>query len=295
MMNIILKLKNKFKKDGGTVISLVIVLMLIFPFIISGLMDITNCSMLKRQLKQQLNSATKAAANSIDVKATRNGVYRIADGVLCEDVYGKSITSGTTYYPSNYYHKKYFDSGEVFFTILEYNKVIGTNTNQSVWDNANLVISKGNYKNGYPGCVNESYSPICTYSMTGDKSSKSLKRNTRVFFTIVNNNYNYNRQIDKYLKLNDNLDPTTITIPINETTGLVDGSDNTWANWTINNSETPTTTNIYVNSYRPTAVGMAIIEYEPSKIFHIFGDSFEKIYIKEYATAELIVSDNYWQ
>ena len=93
---------NFCNKNGGSVIALVIVLMLIFPFIISGLIDLTNCSMLKRTLKQELNSAVKAAANSIDVKATRNGVYKIADGVLCTDVYGTMASTSSTFYSTIY-------------------------------------------------------------------------------------------------------------------------------------------------------------------------------------------------
>ena len=172
--------------------------------------------------------------------------------------------------------------------------MIGTGTAQSVWDSSALIIDKGTYKNGYIGCVNESYSPICTYSMTGNKTSNTLKRNTRVFFTVVNNGYEYNSKLENYMKINENQAITPIEIPISTSTGLSDGNVNTWANWNPS-TQTGEPMSIYVYSHRPTAVGMAVIEYEPSKIFSFFGKNFEKIYIKEYATAELIVNENYWQ
>ena len=292
--NKILPFMTFMSKKGGSVIALVIVLMLIFPFIISGLIDLTNCSMLKRTLKQELNSAVKAAANSIDVKATRNGVYRIADGVVCSDVYGDSAQASSTFYSTNcYYKKKYFDSGEIFFTVLEKNKLIGTGTTTPVWDN--VSIQKSTFKNAYSACDYDSSSPWCTYSMTGDKSSATLKRSTKVFFTLVNNGYYYNSKIDDFVYMNPNEPTEPIEIEIGESTGLIDGTKNTWANWNPMSNTAAPNTSIYIDSYRPTAIGMAVVEYEPSKLFHIFGDNFKKIYIKEYATAELIVSDSYWK
>lgn len=284
---------NFCNKNGGSVIALVIVLMLIFPFIISGLIDLTNCSMLKRTLKQELNSAVKAAANSIDVKATRNGVYKIADGVLCTDVYGTMASTSSTFYSTNcYYKKKYFDAGKVFFEVLEKNKLIGTGTNAKVWDN--VSIQKSTFKNAYPACEYDSSSPWCTYEMSGNKNSASLKRNTKVFFTIVNNGYYYNSKIDDYLDANPTQTTEPISIEIGQNTGLIEGTTNSWANWNPMGANASTNTTIYIDSFRPTVIGMVVVEYEPSKLFHLFGNNFKKIYIKEYATAELIVSDTYW-
>ena len=102
-------------------------------------------------------------------------------------------------------------------------------------------------------------------------------------------------EIDDFVHMNPNEPTEPIEIEIGESTGLTDGTKNTWANWNPMSNTAAPNTSIYIDSYRPTAIGMAVVEYEPSKLFHIFGDNFKKIYIKEYATAELIVSDSYWK
>ena len=278
-------------KKGGSVIALVIVLMLIFPFIVSGLIDLTNCSVLKRTVKQELNSSAKAAANTIDVKATKNGVYRIADGVLAKEVYGSKTQDGLYYDNQNYYVPSYNNAGRIFFQTLSLNELIDENA----WETCSKDTQKVTYTNGYSGKVYSSSAPMLSYSMTGDKSSNDLKRSTKVMFTIVNNNYEYNKEMDVYVKNHPSATIDIVPVVIDNNTGLVEGASNSWANWNPMGKTPTDNTTLYVNSYRPTVVAMAVVEYEPSKIFNVFGNNYEKIYIKEYATAELIISDNYWQ
>lgn len=283
-----IRLKNRIaNKKGATVVALVIVLMLIFPFIISGLIDFTNCSVIKKTLKQELNSATKAAANSLDMKSAKNGVYRIQDGVLNVGAYGSKALTGDMLVHNEYYKNSYNNAGNIFFTLLGYNNLI----REDAWDN--VVIDTETYTNGYNNNESTSSAPIFKYTMIGDKSSAKLKRTTKVFYTIVNNSYNYNKEIDKYIKANPTAIINTISIPLNDKTGLQDVTNKTWANWNPATNE-ENNIDVKVDSYRPTVVGVAIVEYEPSPIFRFFGDKYKKIYIKEYATSELIISNNYW-
>ena len=97
------KLNNK---QGGIMILIVILSALLFPIIMSGIIDLTNIYKIDKQLKTSLNAATKSASSRIDWSAVPDGVFRIDEPVARNvflDILNKNL--GVSAQPvNNYYH-----------------------------------------------------------------------------------------------------------------------------------------------------------------------------------------------
>lgn len=281
-------LRRLRNKDGAVVLSLVIILMLIFPMIISGLIDMTNCTIIKRNLKQNLNMASKSAANTVDLPATRNGVYRIKDGVLNKEIYNFSLYNSTgssnIVDSDNTYYNNENDAAKVFYTLLSYNGLVNYDITNP--ENIEKDIVTSNNKSPLDGNKSEKYSRV-SYSQGEEKnaSGKVIQRAAAFSMLVVNNDYDYVNAVvrgdistrDKVSLTDTNVGQPGSSIIATGDSGKVDVSF----------------PNLTIDTINPTVVSVGIERYELSPIFKIFG--FQNIYLKEYATSELVVTDLYWE
>lgn len=64
-------------KRGGTIIIIVMMLALLFPVIITGILDLANIFTIQKKLKTSLNAATKSASTRIDWEYVPDGEFLI--------------------------------------------------------------------------------------------------------------------------------------------------------------------------------------------------------------------------
>lgn len=273
------------EKDGAAVLTLVIILMLMFPLIISGLIDMTNCTLIKRNLKQNLNMASKAAANTVDMPATRNGVYRIKDGILYDKIYDFNDYEGKSKYTTSIgvngeykYYDDENDAAKVFYSFLTYNNLI------------DYKINEANSHYSYSYITSENTNPITgqteKYVRINYKQPKDYsngKRESEYSFIIINNDYPYATELAQKNPVAVNRDMVSLS---NDNIGISQ----------IYGSSSETTLDgrtLKVNACNPTVVSVGVVKYELSPIFRIIGK--KEVYLKEYSTSELIMNDDYWE
>ena len=220
--------------------------------------------------------AAKAAANTMDMYATRDGIYRIKDGLLTNDIYDFDIYQGGTYYTDDLkYVKNENDAAKVFYSLLSYNNFIDYSLENTNDEDRHEYITSNNTNPIGNGNNTEKYVRV-KYSQNADYANK--KRASEFSFIVINNNYDYvDALVNTENLTRDNIILTNENININQV---------------YETGETETISNIVVATENPTVVGVGVVKYELSPLFNIFG--IQNIYLKEYATSELIISDNYW-
>lgn len=68
------KIKNK---KGGTMILIIVVLVILFPLIVSSIVDFSNIYRTSKQLKNALNASVKSASSRIDWSKVHDGIIQI--------------------------------------------------------------------------------------------------------------------------------------------------------------------------------------------------------------------------
>ena len=287
-------------KKGASVITTVIILMLIFPFIVSALIDMSNCLSIKRNMKTELDIATKAAANSVDMKAARCGVYRIADGELSAEAYGSAA--------ANPYNKDYCDAGTVFFSLLNSNGLV-TESAASVMNQQHRTAQLGTGADSGYTVQSTPYEWVWQQNAGNGSGAVTDGRGNRVHdvkveMMVLNNRYGFVKGLREYKKNRYSYQTGTIEVPFASDPELGDWS--TWqpcegygkesASGTLNIKDESVPSYIPVSTDRPAVYAAAVVQYTPSKIFSMFfGKQYSTIYIKAYSVSELIVSDGFWE
>ncbi len=68
------------ERKGGTIIIIVMMLTILFPIVITGIIDITNMFKIQKRLKTVLNASVKSASSRVDWSSVPDGEFKIDEG-----------------------------------------------------------------------------------------------------------------------------------------------------------------------------------------------------------------------